>query len=263
MEGRPASQQGEGALRVLATGVLVIAISLASLGATASTDTGAGSSSAEGLTAAAPVRCPDAREGVAFYRQRYSSHRAVRGIATPHPAGRKPRNCADAHYLAEVWTTRAFKERRVTEEWVERFVLNDFPFGEADPWPAAVEEVQRLFPGTEAWLLSCADAEGWEAGRTSWIGFSGVPYSEHLRDSDTVGGPLQFRFSTFKGMWRHAVEFAHERGYRVPRGLLGDSLAAKTRAWRSALGQAMAGGWARYTDNDDWHWIASWANGCR
>lgn len=108
--------------------------------------------------------------------------------------------------------------------------------------------------------MSCSWAEG-RHGR--WVGYSGVAYSTWLRDSNTVGGNMQFRFGTHKGMFRHAVEFVLAKGYRVPYELLGEGLAAKTRAWRSALGQAMAAGWARYTGNDDSHWSASWNTGCR
>ena len=46
------------------------------------------------------------------------------------------------------------------------------------------------------------------------------------------------------------------RGFRVPQ------FSDYTAAWRSALGQALAGGWARYTGNDASHWSASWGNGC-
>jgi len=69
---------------------------------------------------------------------------------------------------------------------------------------------------------------------------------------------MQFRFSTFTGMFRHGVEHVKERGYRIPKHLRRDM----TTAWRSALGQAIAAGWARYTGNDNSHWSASWGRGC-
>ena len=73
---------------------------------------------------------------------------------------------------------------------------------------------------------------------------------------------MQQRFQTFKGFWRHGREYVLSRGFVLPSHLRGNGLAAKTRAWRSALGQAISAGWARYTGNDDSHWRASWANGC-
>lgn len=207
-----------------------------------------------------PERCPQARVGVAFYRGRYVDWRAVRDVVTDYPVGRKPRNCADAHYLAEVWPDRSFQERLVTEKWIEEHTLSDFPFSPGNhAWHRSVSEVQRVFPGTESWLLSCSAAEG---GHGRWVGYAGVSYSDGLRDSNTVGGPMQFRFGTFTGMWRRAVEHARERGFRIPSELRDRSLAGKTRAWRSGLGQALAAGWARYTGNDNSHWSASWGNGC-
>ena len=113
--------------------------------------------------------------------------------------------------------------------------------------------MQRVFPGTQGWLLSCSAAEG---GHGRWVGYGGQGYSAWLRDSDTVGGPLQFRYSTFTGMFRRAVDHVTAQGYRVPQ------FSDYTAAWRSALGQALAGGWARYTGNDNSHWSASWGNGC-
>lgn len=73
---------------------------------------------------------------------------------------------------------------------------------------------------------------------------------------------MQFRFSTFTGMFRHGVDSLKERGYRLPAHLRNQSADGLTTAWRSALGQAIAAGWARYTGNDNSHWSASWGNGC-
>jgi membrane-bound lytic murein transglycosylase B len=62
-------------------------------------------------------RCPSARAGLVYYRVRYAQHRRARGLQTAWPPGRKPRNCADAAYLAEVWAKRSFSERQATERW--------------------------------------------------------------------------------------------------------------------------------------------------
>lgn len=165
-------------------------------------------------------------------------------------------------WLRQLWSQRAYRAWK-TRVKIERLTLRDFAFGPGnDAWPRAVREVQRVFPGTEPWLLSCSDAEGWSPGFDKWVGFDGVPYSTWLRDSNTVGGPMQYRFRTFTGMFRHGLDFVLERGFRVARELRDRSLEGKTRAWRSALGQAIAAGWARYTGNDDSHWSASWGSGC-
>ena len=150
---------------------------------------------------------------------------------------------------------RARIARKVYELWLITGTLRDYPFRDGNhAWAKAVREVQRVFPGTEGWLMSCSAAEG---GHGRWVGYSGVAYSTWLRDSNTVGGPLQFRFGTFTGMFRRGAEYVVARGFRLP-----SHLRDMTTAWRSALGQAVAGGWARYTGNDDSHWAASWGRGC-
>jgi hypothetical protein len=191
-----------------------------------------------------------ARAGLRFYVRRYGEHAARMGAAqgtVNHKTARCPL------YLANVWKRKSFAMRMRVERFFETRTLHDFAFADGNhAWPKAVREVQRVFPGTEGWLLSCSAAEG---GHGRWVGYSGVAYSTWLRDSDTVGGPLQFRFSTFTGMYRRAVDYVTGHGYRVPRMDF-------TSAWRSALGQALAGGWARYTGNDKSHWSASWGRGC-
>ncbi len=133
-------------------------------------------------------------------------------------------------------------------------MLRDYAYAAGgNAWEKAVQEVQRVFPGTSGWLWSCSAAEG---GHGRWVGYGGQGYSTWLRDSDTVGGPLQFRYSTFKGMFRRAADYVTAHGYRMPQYV------DYTAAWRSALGQALAGGWARFTRNDDAHWSASWGSGC-
>ena len=189
-----------------------------------------------------------------FYRSRYSEHRAVRGLATPWPTGRKPRSCADAHYLAEVWPERSYQARLATEEWLEH------QLSDVASWPVAVRIVQRFFPDTEAWMLSCSDAEGYNEGDpTRWVTFGGDPFSMAAWYADEVGGPPQYRPSTFKGHYRNGLDFITARGFRVPEHLRDPGT---TTAWRSMLAQAIAMGWARYTGNDNSHWSASWGNGC-
>lgn len=217
-------------------------------------DTGAASVDAA-VERAAPGTCRSARTAAFYYRLRTWSWQELREgrLATRSPvvAGK---SCHWAKFAARTWQARASQARRTFYRWLTDTTLQDFPFADGNrAWPRAVEEVQRVFPGTDSWLLSCSSAEG---GHGRWVGYGGQGYSTWLRDSDTVGGPLQFRYSTFTGMYRHAVDYAYAHGFRVPQ------FTDYTAAWRSALGQALAGGWARYTGNDNSHWSASWGNGC-
>ena len=56
--------------------------------------------------------CPYARLGVAHYRGRYVHWQLQRGASLP--TWRKPRTCADARYLANVWAKRAQASRTKT-----------------------------------------------------------------------------------------------------------------------------------------------------
>jgi hypothetical protein len=253
---REASERN-GVLRVLIGAFTAVALLLSSASVAPSVEAESSGVVVDNQPAApltaTPERCPWARLGLAFFRGRFITHQLARGASIP--SWRKPRNCKDARWLAFVWSKRSLESRRKTERHHEQMTLKDYEFAPGKrAWPRAVREVQRVFPGTESWLLSCSAAEG---GHGRWVGYSGVSYSTWLRDSDTVGGPLQFRFSTFTGMFRRGAEHVRAKGYRLP-----SHLSDQTTAWRSALGQAIAGGWARYTGNDNSHWSASWGNGC-
>lgn len=199
---------------------------------------------------------------MAFYRGRFISHQLQRGASVP--TWRKPRNCADAKYLSVVWSKRAHEARVKTERWkaerariLKARTLRDFVVKpDSHAWLKAVREVQKVFPGTESWLLSCSAAEG---GHGRWVTYGGGSDWQWAMDNYVVGGWMQFKYPTFAGMFRHAVDHLSARGYLLPASLRGGGGGT---AWRSALAQALAAGWARYTGNDGHHWSASFSNGC-
>lgn len=175
------------------------------------------------------------------------------------PTWRKPRNCADARYLAFVWSKRSHWSREKTGLWKEEQanrMLRDFPVRPGShAWHRAVHEVQKVFPGTESWLLSCSGAEG---GHGRWVSYGGGSYYPGFERNYVVGGWMQFKYPTFTGMYRHALDDLKARRILVPPELQQPGV----KAWLSALGQALAAAWARYTGNDASHWSASWSNGC-
>ena len=181
------------------------------------------------------LKCPHDRNGIVFYRGTYSKWRAVRGLETPYPAGRKPQHCADAHYLAEVWPKRSYQARLVTEKWLEERMLS-----EQATWIAAIEEAQSVYPGSGPWLRSCSSTEG--AGRSLSIN-----YFQLNHQGSGAGGWLQFMRSTFERMFAAAKADAEARGFIVPRS---------AASWSSRLGQALAGGWA-YTHGATGEWYGS------
>ena len=89
-------------------------------------------------------------------------------------------------------------------------------------WRSAVRVVQRVYPGTEGWLLSCSASEG-SHGR--WV-------SNH--QGSGAGGWLQFMESTFWRMYGAALTEARAEGFIVPHS---------ANSWYSPLGQALAGAW--------------------
>lgn len=93
-------------------------------------------------------------------------------------------------------------------------------------WRLAVMYVQRWFPGTASWLLSCSASEG---GHGPWV---------PNRQGSGAGGWMQYMSGTFYTDFRGASAYLAARGVIVPRS---------ANSWYSALGQAIAAGWARYT----------------
>lgn len=71
----------------------------------------------------APESCPYARLGVSFYRGRFIFHQIQRKASLP--TWRKPRNCADARYLANVWAKRAHVARVKTALWRKNAAIRE------------------------------------------------------------------------------------------------------------------------------------------
>lgn len=116
-------------------------------------------------------------------------------------------------------------------------------------WRTAVRVVQRVYPGTEGWLLSCSSAE---SSHGAWVWNGSLSWRGYLL-GDRAGGWLQFRHSTFVSNWDPARTAAGRRGFVIPE--LGEPFI-------SPLAQALTGGWMRYTHRDASHWSASWGRGC-
>lgn len=218
---------------------------------------GVGQAEARTPTSRAASSVGRLRHRIADRRQATQRHRRYLQLAPLRTEYRERRSRSVPYltYLRGKWSARAHRHWKLT-----LITLRDFPYdGRRDPWPLAVEEVQRVFPNTASWLISCSDAEGWSPGFKRWVLFGGRPYyrgAEHARNYTghvEVGGPLQYTWGTFAGHNWDARVYAASKGYIVP---------ASAASWRSALGQALAGGWARYTKHDDSHWSASWGRGC-
>lgn len=211
-----------------------------------------------GSTPGRSTHCKHARRGTWFYLNRANDHRAtrrVRSLALARPI--RETGCPYERWRSGKWRTRSRAERRQTERWIARHVLHDFRVSPgANAWLRAVDEVQKVYPGTRSWLRSCSAAEG---GWGRFVVFGGGSYysgAEHARNHTghvEVFGPMQYTWGTFRDhSWNARVDAAR-RGFIVP---------ASAARWDSALGQALAAGWAKFKDKDYRHWEASWTTGC-
>lgn len=136
-------------------------------------------------------------------------------------------------------------------------MLNDFEVRDGNhAWERAIGEVQKIFPGTSRWLLSCSGSEG---GHGRWVSYAARYSPAYAAEHYIVGGWMQFKYPTFTGMYRRALEHLGARGFHVPAHIRQPGMTA----WLSPLAQALAAGWARYVGEDDSHWSASWNTGCR
>lgn len=191
------------------------------------------------------TRCSGAYQAVRWYRARYNQHRQVMRMQLA-PRVETGMNCARLRERARYWQHAAKTNRLAAARWA-RTIHNH------KNWPAAVQEVQKAFPGTAGWLLSCSAAESrWGA----WVRYGGHPYYTGYEHTNEVGGYLQYRWQTFKGHYRRGLESVRSRGFRV--NLPGPN---DVRAWLSPLGQAIAGGWAILHGQRS-HWFASIGSGC-
>lgn len=124
-------------------------------------------------------------------------------------------------------------------------------------WLGAVQWVQRIYPGTEQWMRYISDREG---GWGSWVWYGNRHWSGHhvgddFLGADTVGGWLQFRYSTFAPYWRQAQEDLARRGYIIPRFKMPPAGGPeKYAAWLNPMGQALTAGYMKYYGKEGCHW---------
>jgi hypothetical protein len=147
------------------------------------------------------------------------------------------------------------KLNRALVDVAENRLLHEIPL--INDWRTAVRWVQRIYPGTESWMLYISDREGgwgpwvWYGGRT----WSGYHVGNDYLGADTVGGWMQFRYSTFAPYWRQAQEDLRERGYTLPLFQMPpEGGPSKYVGWLSPLAQALTAGYMRSTGKDGCHW---------
>ena len=110
-----------------------------------------------------------------------------------------------------------------------------FPLPPTGDWVVATALADRVFPGTQAWLLSCSSGEG---GHGGWV--------NNYQGSD-AGGWMQFMPGTFSSYQGAALAEVTRRGYSYPAEYVG---------YYAPLGQALVAAWMR-THGESHHWDSS------
>lgn len=161
------------------------------------------------------------------------------------------RSCRIARTLIRDHTWKIKHLRR--QLWLGLPTTND--------WQTAVRIAQRAYPGTASWLLAISDREG---GWGRWVWYSGAcsnppclwkgyHVGNDFLGADTVGGWMQFRFSTFAPYYRGMVKDMKARGFLLPQWPDRGG-PAEYQPWLDPLAQALTAGYMRYYGRDGCHW---------
>jgi hypothetical protein len=188
--------------------------------------------------------------------------RSARFLALPQPWKRRYRICKAVNVRAS-WRAcqhaTLMKRTRVELERTRRLLRMTLPYTE--DFSTAVRVAQRPFPGTSWFLFGTADDESSRGhcvvygGSPCYVGYAaGYDGRPNLR-SGKVAGNLQYTPGTFAGHYRHALDSLRSRGFLTPDALPTDP--GSYAAWFHPMAQALAAGWACWSDNADSHWSAS------
>lgn len=147
------------------------------------------------------------------------------------------------HELAEQAQHRLYYELPITNDWL-----------------TALRIVQRVYPGTYDRLYFLSDREGGFGPWVWWSGSCGSPpclwhgyHIGHDSTGDTVGGWMQFRWSTFAPWWRATVKDLKRRGFEIPQ-FPDRGGPAEYQPWLDPLGQALTAAYMHYSGNAGCHW---------
>lgn len=143
-----------------------------------------------------------------------------------------------------------------------RRLLYELP--QTNDWLTAIHIAQRAYPGTEPILRSLSDREG---GWGRWVWYSGACSNppclwrgyhvggDNVSGADTVGGWMQFRYSTFAPYWRAARADLKRRGFIIPlMQMPPEGGPVQYAAWLSPLGQALTAAYMHYSGKAGCHW---------
>lgn len=171
---------------------------------------------------------------------------------------RAPRvaKCSDVPWQRSCTVARAsLRLHTALAKVAETRLTRELPM--TNDWRTAVRLVQRVYPGTEDWMLYISHREG---GYGAWVWYGGSHWhGYHIGNdflgADTVGGWMQFRYSTFAPYWRAAQADLKRRGIIVPDFKMPpEGGPTQYAAWLSPLGQALTAGFMKYYGKEGCHW---------
>lgn len=173
------------------------------------------------------------------------------------------RKCWDVPWQRSCTAGRAsYRLHTALSTIAERRLKYELPA--TNDWLTAVRIAQRVYPGTEGELLRLSRREG---GFGPWVWYSGACTSppclwqgyhvggDNVSGADTVGGWMQFRWSTFAPWWRHTQADLKKRGYIIPEMPMPPEGGPVIYApWLNPLGQALTAAYMHYSGNAGCHW---------
>lgn len=182
------------------------------------------------------------RRGIDWQRSQTWRWQDVAGVARTRAAHAERRT----HSVAFLgWIDRLWLRRRLA---AKHYAASHSGLRATGDWATAVAFVQRDWPGSSGWLLSCSSSEG---GHGIWIWNGGVPYRGPTppAGSSGAGGWMQYMAGTFRHDYDRALYTARSSRLAVP--------PRSANSWLSPLGQAFAAGWAYYHDRPVGKWTGS------
>lgn len=228
-------------MRVLLAAAIAVTASGAATVPPAPADT-ADRARAEGAAALRAGAAQEQRRRLQGLARRVRHHRVAtwrcqdelgeRRVRAARPASALPPSLDYRRWVAGLWRTRA---RRCA-------LLRARTIPLVATWQEAVRAAQRVFPGTDGWLLACSGGEGGHGGFVMNHQGSGA------------GGWMQFVYSTYAANADDAFAAARGKGFRVD---------PRANDWRHPLGQALTAAYMRSRGWSATHWDPRVDPACR
>lgn len=159
------------------------------------------------------------------------------------------------HYVLQKWQRYA---KSCNAQLTRRMIPS------TNDWITAVNVAQRYYPGTKDRILFLSGREGgngpwvWYAGSCGdppclWRGYH--VGGDNVSGADTVGGWVQFRWSTFWPHWLETEANLRHRGFIIPEMKMPPAGGpVKYAPWLSPLGQALTVAYMHWSGTAGCHW---------